>query len=189
MTKEKSVGFGFLPGEGQHHFIALKKNKEDRIIIYERFRWQDGEPVQKIDFFADRAKAEISLAKWEQIQETVKAEFNNRLAKKKRAVGKFLVRQTVFGEMYGKELMVLVWAIEDCDPANIPRAMQNWLGLQPEERWWLYTMTNAATGGLDDHRGWRKALRYALTENPINEPKQQSLFDYALGQEEDGEGE
>lgn len=47
-------------------------------------------------------------------------------------------------------------------------------------------MTNAATGGVDDKRGWRKALRYALTENPIEEARQQSLFDIMIrkGEEE-----
>jgi hypothetical protein len=41
--------------------------------------------------------------------------------------------------------------------------------LAPEERWWLYTMTAAATGNYltGRGRGWRKALRYALTENPV----------------------
>ena len=47
--------------------------------------------------------------------------------------------------------------------------MHNWLGLVPEERWWLYTMTNAATGHAVNGRnkGWRKAVRFALTENPV----------------------
>ena len=41
----------------------------------------------------------------------------------------------------------------------------------PEERWWLYTMTNAATGHAVQGRnkGWRKAVRYSLTENPISD--------------------
>ncbi len=49
-------------------------------------------------------------------------------------------------------------------------AIKNWLGLKPEERWWLFTMTNAATGHAISGRnkGWRKAVRYALTENPIS---------------------
>jgi len=58
----------------------------------------------------------------------------------------------------------------DADPALIPTAIRNWLGLTPEERWWLFTMTNAATGhaiaGRD--KGWRKAVRFALTENPLD---------------------
>ncbi|MCL1952548.1 MAG: DUF3780 domain-containing protein [Oscillospiraceae bacterium] len=45
--------------------------------------------------------------------------------------------------------------------------MRNWKGLLPEERWWLYTMTNAAAGELRERRGWRKALKFALEENPV----------------------
>jgi hypothetical protein len=71
----------------------------------------------------------------------------------------------------GKELVLLAWAIEDADPGLIPAAIANWQGLEPEERWWLYTQTAAATGhGLNDRgKGWRKAVRYALTENPVTD--------------------
>jgi uncharacterized protein (DUF2237 family) len=68
----------------------------------------------------------------------------------------------------GKELLVLAWAVEQADLLAIPQAVRNWLGLQPEERWWLCTMTAAATGGLNDAgKGWRKALYHALIENPL----------------------
>ena len=30
-------------------------------------------------------------------------------------------------------------------------------------------MANAVTGQANDKRGWRKAVRYALTENPVDE--------------------
>ncbi|CCJ33434.1 FIG00528661: hypothetical protein [Caloramator australicus RC3] len=81
---------------------------------------------------------------------------------------------------------MLAWAIEDCDPSIIPIAIKNWLGLSKEERWWLFTMTNAATGHANDKRGWRKAIRYALTENPVEETvKQLNLLDYAIQREID----
>jgi hypothetical protein len=75
--------------------------------------------------------------------------------------------------LFGKELVLLAWAIEDADPALIPAAIQNWLGLRPEERWWLYTMTNGATGHAiaGRNKGWRKAVRFALTENPVTIPR------------------
>ena len=40
-------------------------------------------------------------------------------------------------------------------------------------------MTNATTGHADDKRGWRKAIRYAITENPIDDKSklQLKLFD------------
>ena len=53
----------------------------------------------------------------------------------------------------------------------MPNAIRNWVGLRPEERWWLFAVTAAATG-WPEHAdvGWRKALRFALTENPLAEP-------------------
>ena len=50
----------------------------------------------------------------------------------------------------------------------------------PEERWWLYTQTAAATGhGINDRgRGWRKAVRYALTENPVHGSAEAMLPEY-----------
>jgi len=61
--------------------------------------------------------------------------------------------------------------MEDADPATIPMVIRNWLGLAQEKRWWLYTMTNAATGHAiyGRNKGWRKAVRFALTENPITD--------------------
>ena len=118
----------------------------------------------------------------------MRREFNSRLKKQKLPAGRFIIGQTSVEILLGKELLVLVWAVEACDPAVVPIAIRNWLGLAPEERWWLYTMTNAATGNIDDRSGWRKALRYALCENPIvNEKRQMSFFDAMLkrGDEEE----
>ena len=77
---------------------------------------------------------------------------------------------TPLSRTFGKELVLLAWAIEDADPGRVQMAIANWLGLKPEERWWLYTMTNAATGQAlaGRNRGWRVAVRYALCENPVD---------------------
>ena len=104
-------------------------------------------------------------------------EFNTRLKQDKKPIGKFAVGGTPLEKLLGKELMVLLWGIENNDPAGIPTAMRNWLGLQPEERWWLYTMTNASTGRINDKKGWRTALRYALCENPTDDDPQTALLD------------
>ena len=41
--------------------------------------------------------------------------------------------------------------------------------------WWLFTMTNAATGHAlhGKNKGWRKAVRFALTENPVSSSNRQ----------------
>ena len=83
--------------------------------------------------------------------------------------GRWKPGANILNRILGKELTLLAWAIEDADPALTSTAVANWQGLTPEERWWLYTMTAAATGSYitGRNRGWRKAVRYALTENPV----------------------
>ena len=112
------------------------------------------------------------------IKDALTAEFNSRLKKEGLRVGKFTANGgTPVERLFGKEIMVLLWAIEDCDPSLVSTALRNWKGLVPEERWWLYTMTNAATGKIHDKKGWRKAFRFALCENPVVERQQLTLFD------------
>src|SRR3546814_7806570 len=77
------------------------------------------------------------------------------------------VGDNLVNRMLGKELVVLAWAIEGADDKVLGRAVRNWMGLKPPERWWLFTMTAAASGRAEDgQRGWRMALFYALTANP-----------------------
>lgn len=181
------VGFGFNPKESEHHFLVIiPRGNDSKIIVYERFSWQYDKETQILDIKRDIPKVELTKHKWKLIEETLKTEFNERLKKDKIPVGKWQIGQIPVNRLFGKELVLLCWAIEDCDPSVIPVAIKNWLGLSKEERWWLFTMTNAATGSINDKRGWRKAIRYALTENPIEESqKQMNLFDYAIKREID----
>ncbi|NLC47236.1 MAG: DUF3780 domain-containing protein [Firmicutes bacterium] len=181
--RKKIIGFGFDPLESQHHFlVVIPRGNDGKVVIYERFKWQDNVQVQIIDYILDRPKVELGKCKWKHIEDALKNEFNNRLKKDKLPAGKWHTGQVPVHRLFGKEMVLLAWAIEHCDPSVIPTAIKNWLGLAHEERWWLFTMTNAATGGLKDKRGWRKAIRYALTENPVEETyRQMELFDFLIG--------
>ena len=199
--KATFYGFGFDPGEAQNHFFVVvpPKGDSDPIRVFERFEWTpempEGEdaPVLKngeelssggqIIRKADNLRMEISRHKWNLLAKDITAEFNTRLKEEKKPAGRFGVGGTPVERLLGKEMMVLLWGVEDCDPSNIPTALKNWKGLMPEERWWLYTTTNASTGGLKDRKGWRTALRYALCENPIEENPQMTLFDLMGGDE------
>ena len=66
----------------------------------------------------------------------------------------------------GKALTLLAWSVEqeDAEGDRISKMLANWLGLVPEERWWLYTTVNA-TFEHPEHgpeRGWRKAIKIAF---------------------------
>lgn len=199
-AKKLIFGFGFNPAESQSHFYVVipPKGSADQVEIYERYEWTpeglsqeelmaragikeaelltvfaNGQVLQK----GDVLRLRISRHKWSLMQKDFSAEFNARLKEQGHPIGRFAVGGTPVERLFGKEMMVLLWGVEDCDPSNIPTAIRNWKGLMPEERWWLYTTTNASTGGLKDRRGWRTALRFALCENPIEEKPQIGMFD------------
>jgi hypothetical protein len=181
MTSNKKndaiLGFGFSAEYTDHCFVVTfptSKSKDATISISEHFHYLpeqiDETELSSFDREDRQLKASLKRAIWEQIEEEVKAEFNRRLRNMGVKTGRWIKKGHVpLDRSLGKELVLLAWAIEDADPALIPTAIRNWLGLAPEERWWLYTMTNAATGHALKGRnlGWRKAVRFALTENPV----------------------
>lgn len=177
--RPRVLGFGFQPEVSEHYFLlTLPRSKVDtaEVTLSEHFEWMEPTAEVPIPVPINSVNAHLRVilrrAVWTQIAEEVKAEFNRRLRAYGLKTGKWpLAGQVPIDRTLGKELCVLAWAVEDCDPALIPTAIRNWLGLVPEERWWLYTMTNAATGHALNGRGkgWRKALRFALTENPVSE--------------------
>ncbi|MBW4550716.1 MAG: DUF3780 domain-containing protein [Aphanocapsa sp. GSE-SYN-MK-11-07L] len=184
---EKSEGFGLVPARSEHHFlVTIPPHKKDDVLISEHFTWEESEARRELSFALGQADNKMRVIlprqKWEAIADPVKAEFNQRLRHLGLKSGQWLIKSTKDGQtpiarLFGKELVLLAWAIEEADPALIPIALKNWLGLAPEERWWLFTMTNAATGHAISGRGkgWRKAVRYALTENPVSDYRPETI--------------
>lgn len=162
-----TVGFGCPVGIDPHHFVVdLPVGRTAQVVIAEAYGIKAG--LNGLPEVAERCYLERS--KWTMISEEVKREFNERLRSKKLATSRWTTGLNKVERLLGKELLVLAWAIESADPETVSNAIRNWIGLRPEERWWLYTVTAAATGGAEHSDvGWRKALRFALTENPIAE--------------------
>ena len=171
---ERTLGFGFVPEESSHHFLVTipSGNRQD-VLISEHYNYDTDKGSGSITFAMgqDDGKLRVSLdrVKWNAIADDVRVEFNRRLKKQGLPPGNWKTGENPLSRLLGKELTLLAWAIEDTDPVLVPTAIRNWLGLVPEERWWLFTMTNAATGHAVHGRGkgWRKAVRFALTENPV----------------------
>jgi len=163
-----TVGFGFDPGQSPHHFAVETQRATGTVTIMERFAW--GEPAE-----ADEPappppspKAILDAYRWARVAPAASDAFNSRL----RVAGLRTAdwsAEAVLAPHLGKELTLLAWAVEDADPTLIPVMVANWVGLAPEERWWLYTTVNA-TSGHPEHgrdRGWRKAIKIAFAENPV----------------------
>jgi hypothetical protein len=179
-----------VPQESQHHFLVQWETKRDEVNVSEHYEWDadDQRPVTlaRIGAAEGNMRVIVSRERFESVSEVVAGDFNRRLRSQRLKAGRFAHGFTPLARALGKELVVLLWAIEDADPGQIPMAVANWIGLHPEERWWLYTQANAATGHaiMGRGRGWRKALRFALCENPADVPRpaqQMNLF----GGEED----
>lgn len=166
--------FGFDPRETQHHFlVSIPRGAAGKIEISEHFSWDETHGSSEVSY-GNRVDGQIRVVlprlKWDVIADEVRAQFNLRLRRMNLKLGGWKAGPNLLRRELGKELVLLAWAIEDADPALIATALANWGGLAPEERWWLYTQTAGATGhGLEGrNRGWRKAVRYALTENPVS---------------------
>ena len=183
-TRSKPLGFGFRPEESEHHFVVTvpSRSRED-VLVAEYLRFDPatgyGPPSLGAGPHDSRLRAALPRAKWDAIADEARVEFNRRLKKQGLPPGRWKRGDTPVARLLGKELTLLAWAVEDADPALIPAALKNWLGLAPEERWWLFTMTNAATGHAlhGRNKGWRKAVRFALTENPVTGDRQERQSD------------
>lgn len=90
------------------------------------------------ELIAVNLRCKLDRNRWLKIVDALEEEFNQRLRVAKMRATQFKAGDNPVARLFGKELLLLVWAIEDADPSLIPNAIQNWRGLVPEERWWLY---------------------------------------------------
>ena len=160
-------GFAFSPEIRRHHMVVdLPTRLAEDVVVTEDVS----------DRETPREKARIPLRYWREIQQPVSAEFNRRIREsedlKNCRRGAFTRGRSVpIDLLLGRELLVLLWAVEPWDSVAetdpiflyIPRALETWLGMSPEERWTLYRLTNAQAGHAADRgKGWRRSLRYGL---------------------------
>src|SRR6266849_11193387 len=160
MRDRQTIGFGCPNEVDPHHFIVeIPAGRTAKVVITEHYGIKVG--INGNPEIAERCL--LPRQAWTAISEDVKREFNQRLKEKRLPTSRWSVGENKVERLLGKELLVLAWAVEQADISVIPNAIRNWIGLKPEERWWLYTMTAAATGlAHQTGLGWRGALRQAL---------------------------
>jgi len=171
-SKRQFIGFGFDPGESVHHFAVTIPDDDAPVTIEERFAWNGEAKSLSDEERKPSIKACLDRYRWERIAEAVRGQFNRQIrAAGHRSVSWKTGMPNLLTSHFGKELTLLVWAVEDIDESLIPNVIANWIGLEPEERWWLYTTVNATftTAETGKDRGWRKAIKIAFSENPVPE--------------------
>ena len=150
----------------EHAFLVrLTKGREAKALVFEVFGRPPAEAHGSVWAPETILRCEVPRDVWNAAAPEARAEFNRRLRIEGKSAGRWGADETAVQRLFGKELLVLLWAIEQADvsPEEISVGIRNWLGLKPEERWWLYTMTAATTGlAHQAGMGWRDALRRAL---------------------------
>lgn len=155
----KTLGFGVPATSDPHHFkVVIPKGNGSAIEVQEHLGLQ-----AMSDDYSVIDRVSLERRRWIAIRSEVQRAFNARLKDRQLKTSAWKVGDNLVDRLFGKELCVLVWAVEQMEIENIPVAVRNWLALRPEERWWLFGVTAMSTGGLmDGHKGWRLALRHAL---------------------------
>ena len=161
-TTRKTIDFGCPNDIDPHHFVVhIPPGRSGDITITEHFGLlggSNGVPESEV-------RAIIPRAHWRKIADHVKRVFNERLKSHALGTSRWKTGDNKAERLLGKELCILAWGIEQTDLDRVPLAVNNWLGFKPEERWWLFSMTAASSGTVDDqNRGWRKALGFALMD-------------------------
>lgn len=174
------IDFGFDPEESQAHFaLLIPRSKRSDVMLFELPDYDDGLTEEGLveRFLGQRpyGKTRLPHRKWAELQAAVRLEFGRRLregGQRKRPGWQAGINR--LHRHLGKELAVLLWSVEEVGGSHIAVAQHNWLALRPEERWWLYTMTDAMAGHPERGRGrgWRRALRYALAESELAQARE-----------------
>lgn len=161
-ANRKTLGFGCPNDIDPHHFVVtIPAGRTGAVTVAEHFGLLGG--ANGIPEREDRVV--IPRGRWNKIAESVKRLFNDRLKANKLATSRWTPGANKVERLLGKELCVLAWAIEKVELERVPVALKNWNGFKPEERWWLFSMTAANAGTVEDsERGWRRALFHALTD-------------------------
>lgn len=157
-----TVDFGAPEAFGAHVFrVEVPANRTEVVHIIEDFGYRGGEnglPYEEL-------RAIVERQVWTMLSDAARRDFNERLKANKQSTGRWKTGRTLLERLLGKELCVLAWAAERAQPEQLPVICTRWAALRPEERWWLFSMTVAEAGLPEDvDRGWRKALRYALSD-------------------------
>lgn len=186
-----TVGFGVPKAEGglvllPHHFrVEIPPAANAPVSIVEDFGLSGGEggvPFEEL-------RAVVPRLIWTGINAVAKGDFNSRLKERRIPTGQWKTGEgpeaVKVDRLLGKELCVLAWAAELAESkTTLSIVSRRWAVLRPEERWWLFATTCAEAGRASDtKRGWRVALRAALSdpgtadaaEKPKRRPQREEL--------------
>lgn len=165
-AKTSTIGFGVPTTSNPHHFqVNVPSTRREMVEISEHLGMKAVTDANSVIL-----RCRLKLPYWKRVKRELQVSFNKRLREHKLKTSEWKTGSNSVDRLLGKELCVLAWTIENLNIENIPLALNSWIGLRPEERWWLFGM--ACRGSEDDYKrgyGWRAALKFALTSELITD--------------------
>jgi hypothetical protein len=132
------LGLGFFPNEARHGFlldIPSGKDETARVMLSEHRVWHVAEgniDIAQVGANDPELRAVVERFRWDEIAAAFWQEASIRLKNAGISVPRLPKKGRIpVHASLGKELCVLLWAIEDADTALIPEAIRNWEGLAP----------------------------------------------------------
>lgn len=154
ITKKINCTGQGIPENTQHCFIL--DIAADNISIYETYDYKTNDKT---------LKATLNTLQWDNIKESVFTRINQFMQQNNYKKNRIIKGINYINVSLAKEITLLFWGIESTNNIKeIESALKNWNGLDPIERTYLYTMTNANLS-IDHLRGWRGAIKKILIEN------------------------
>src|SRR5690625_3235057 len=125
MAKIQGLGFGYIPDETkQHYLVRIPRSSTKKEKVYERFVWDEEKPqASDVDYM--NIKVILDKHKWDLVKDAIQNELNRTLRLNNTLVGRFKIGDIPVERLLGKEMILLLWAIEDSDPSLIPTAIKN----------------------------------------------------------------
>ncbi|MEP3665223.1 MAG: DUF3780 domain-containing protein [Roseibium sp.] len=161
MAQEKTIGFGVKDKAWQGCFLLrVPKGRNDPIDLIEDFGISAGEDEPQ-----GVARCSVDRHVWRSVADGVRTYLNRRLKAKKMKVGRFMVGENKIERLLGREVSVLLYALENCTVDEAPSVFQGWSDYRPEELWWLFNQIDKSGGYINDPQvGWRRSIKTILGE-------------------------
>lgn len=160
------IDFGAPAASGSHRFrLDIPQASRAAVSLYEDFGFAGDERCPE----GAQLRAQVKRACWSAVSALVMHEFNERLLARKQASGRWRTGGVWLERMLGRELCVLLWALEHASSGTEALHMANaWQGFRPEERLWLFGRTaRSAPLAVHQRSSWRRALALMMGEEEV----------------------
>lgn len=159
---DTTVGFGCPAEMFVHHvLVTVPEGRGGEVLLEEDWGVAQAAGPDRV------ARCALPRARWNVIANLAKQSLNDRLKEQGLPPSRWAPGENRVERLLGKEVIVLAWAVEAADEADLDAVAAAWAALRPEERWWLFGRVASSAGTAADAAAKpRRALELLLSAGP-----------------------